>query len=156
MSRVRRGSIAERARAVVEPIIESLGYEVVDVVFVKEGPQRILRITIDHPDGIDLDACTRVSEAIDAPLDEADPIPGSYSLEVSSPGLDRPLYKPQHFERFAGREVEVRTYAPIDGRKNWRGILVGLQGDELALQVDGAEVRLPFDQVSRARLVPDI
>lgn len=151
-----RPSISDRAREVVEPVIEGLGYEVVDVQYVKEGAHWILRITIDHPDGIGLDDCSQVSTAIDAPLDEADPIPGPYSLEVSSPGLDRPLYKPEHFERFAGSEVNVRTYAPIDGRKNWRGILVGLQSNELVLMVDGTEVRLPFDKVSRTRLVPNI
>lgn len=149
-------TIVKEVQAIVEPIVENLGLELVEVQYAKEGPTWVLRLTIDGPNGIGHEECLAVSRAVSDPLDEADPIPGSYSLEVSSPGLDRPLVKPADFVRFAGREVRVNTYGPINGRKNWRGLLKGLEDDEVVLTVDGEEVRLPFDKVSRTRLVPDI
>lgn len=148
--------IVNEVQAIVEPIIDNLGLELVEVQYAKEGPNWVLRLTIDGPNGIGHDECLAVNRAVNQPLDEADPIPGAYSLEVSSPGLDRPLRKPADFVRFAGNEVRVSTYGPIDGRKNWRGMLQGLEDDEVVLTVDGEEVRLPFDKVSRTRLVPDI
>lgn len=153
---VGKRTIIKEVQAIVEPIIENLGLELVEVQYAKEGPTWVLRLTIDGPNGIGHEECLAVSQAVSDPLDEADPIPGSYTLEVSSPGLDRPLVKPADYERFAGREVRVSTYGPIDGRKNWRGLLKGLEDNEVVLTVDGEEVRLPFDKVSRTRLVPDI
>lgn len=150
------GHIVEAARAVVEPIIEELGLELVDVFYGNENGRWILRLFIDGPDGVDLDDCQRVSEAVDLPLDEADPIPGSYYLEVSSPGLDRPLVKPAHFERFAGYKVRIRTKEPIDGRRNWQGVLEGYEADHVLLTLDdGNKVSLPFAAIGRARLVPE-
>lgn len=148
--------VVESVREVVEPIIEELGLELVEVTYGNEQGRWILRLTIDGPDGIGHEECQRVSEAVDGPLDEADPVPGSYYLEVSSPGLDRPLVKPEHFVRFAGNKVRIRTQVPIDGRRNWTGQLKGLDGDKVLIAVDGGpETALPLDQIARARLVPD-
>lgn len=146
--------VAKRVRAVVEPIINDLGLELVLVEFFGARGRSVLRLTIDGPNGVGLDDCERVTRAVDAPLDEADPISGSYTLEVSSPGLDRPLVRRADYERFAGHEVRLQTYAPIDGRKNWTGTLVGLDGDDVLLKVDDTQARLPLAQVSKARLVP--
>lgn len=148
--------LAKRVRAIVEPIIVELGLELVLVEYVGAGARSVLRLTIDGPNGVGLEDCERVTHAVDAPLDEADPIPGSYSLEVSSPGLDRRLVRPTDYQRFAGQKVRLQTYAPIDGRKNWTGILGGLDGDDVLLNVDGADVRVPLAQVSKARLVPEL
>lgn len=151
-----QNQIAQTVQQLVEPIIENLGLELVDVFYGNEQGRWILRLTIDGPNGIGLEECQKVSEAVDGPLDEADPIPGSYHLEVSSPGLDRPLVKPADFVRFAGQRVRIRTHVAIDGRRNWQGRLDGLSGEDVLLTVDGDEqVKLPLETIARARLVPD-
>jgi len=152
-----QNSVVEAVRQLVEPIVEDLGLELVEVTYGNEQGRWILRLTIDGPEGIGHEECRRVSEAVDGPLDEADPVPGSYYLEVSSPGLDRPLVKPEHFVRFAGERVRIRTAVPIDGRRNWTGRLNGLDGDKVLLTVDGGqEAALPLEQMAGARLVPDL
>lgn len=151
-----QNSVVESVRQLVEPIIENLGLELVEVTYGNEQGRWILRLTIDGPEGIGHEECMRVSEAVDGPLDEADPVPGSYYLEVSSPGLDRPLVKPEHFVRFAGHKVRIRTKIPIDGRRNWTGELKGFEGDMVLLTIDGGqEAAFPLEQIARARLVPD-
>lgn len=150
----------QRIEAVVteiaEPIAVDQQLELVDVEYIKEQGGYVLRVYIDKPDGVSLDDCQRMSLALSDRLDEVDPIPGSYALEVSSPGITRPLKKPADFERYRGQQVQIKTYAPIDGRKNWRGILLGRIGDdEIELQVDGVDVRLPFEMIAQARLDPD-
>lgn len=129
------------------------GVEIVDVEYVKERGEYFLRVFIDKPGGVTLDDCQAFSEVLSDRLDEVDPIPHSYSLEVSSPGLERPLKKPEDYQRFAGRKIRLRTFAPVDGRKNWQGTLLGLEGDQVALEVDGKTVRLPFASVARAQLL---
>lgn len=128
--------------------------ELVDVTFRPEGGRRILRVTLDRPGGITLDDCQAVSNALSALLDEEDPIPYSYYLEVSSPGVDRPLVREEDYRRFAGQQVKVSTYAPIDGRKNWQGELIGLTDGQVRLMVDQQLVSIPYEMVARARLVP--
>lgn len=155
-TQVSRQQIVAAVWELVEPIVAGLGLELVDVSYGSEQGRWILRLTIDGPGGVTLDDCQRVSEAVDGPLDEADPIPGSYYLEVSSPGLDRPLVKPADYVRFAGRQVRVRTVEPIDGRRNWQGRLDGLHGEDVLLTLaDGRQVRLPLAAIGRARLVPE-
>jgi len=132
-----------------------LGLEVVDVSFVKEHGSYFLRVFIDKEGGVSLDDCQRLSELLSDRLDEIDPIPSSYNLEVSSPGLDRPLRKKSDYVRFAGRAVKLKTYAPIEGRKNWTGVLVGLDGENVRIDVDGREFALPLKMVARANLVPE-
>jgi len=129
--------------------------ELVDVEYVKEGPQRYLRVYIDKPGGVTLEDCTLFNQVLSAKLDEEDPIPGSYLLEVSSPGLNRPLKKDGDFQRFNGELIEVKTYAPIDGRKKWRGQLVGYRDGVIELTVDDRLVRIPRDKVAKAALSPE-
>lgn len=129
-------------------------YELVEVEFLREQGRRVLRVTIDKPGGIQLADCEKVNKALDGYLDEKDPIEGSYNLEVSSPGVERPLKKRADYERFAGREARVYTYAPIiRGSKKLEGVLRGLQGEELLLEVAGEEVAIPLDRISKAHLV---
>lgn len=148
-----RKEIEALVAEMAEEIAARQGVEVVDVEYVKERGEYFLRVFIDKPGGVGLDDCQSFSEVLSDRLDEVDPIPGRYSLEVSSPGLERPLKKREDYRRFAGRKVQLRTFAPIDGRKNWQGTLLGLEGEEIALEVDGKTVRLPLESVARARLL---
>ena len=153
--RVSRQQIETVVSQIAGEIAQTQGVEIVDVEYVKTGAGYYLRVFIDKPDGVGLDDCQRLSEVLSDRLDEVDPIPGPYSLEVSSPGLDRPLKKPADFDRFAGKRVQIKTYAPIDGRKNWQGTLLGRVDDGIEVEVDGARVALPIDAIAKARLVPE-
>ena len=153
--RMNRRQIEEVVTGMAAAIAEAQGVEIVDVEFVREHGRDILRVSIDKPGGVGLDDCQRLSEVLSDRLDEVDPIPGPYALEVSSPGVERPLRKRSDYQRFAGRKVQIRTFAPIDGRRNWQGTLVGCAGDEVELVVDDVHVRLPFQMIARARLVAD-
>jgi ribosome maturation factor RimP len=110
----------------------------------------------DSPQGITVDHCERESRAVSDVLDEQDPIPGEYTLEVSSPGLDRVLRKREHFARFAGEQVRVEMREPIAGRKRFMGRLIAVAEQEITLSVDGTKVGLPIDEIHKARLVPQM
>lgn len=143
--------------AVVEemsaPVVEALGLELVDVEFVKEGGNWILRVYIDSPGGITHNDCEAVSRRLDVLLDEKDPVPYSYLLEVSSPGIARPLKKKRDFERFDGHKVQVTTFAPIDGSKKFIGKLGGVEGDRVIVEQDGLKTAIPLGQVASAKLL---
>jgi len=126
--------------------------ELVDVEYTKEGPDWILRVFIDKDGGVGLDDCEKVSRRLSSRLDEVDPIPGSYSLEVSSPGLERPLTRDEHFTRFAGRLVHIKTYAPYQGKKEWEGKLLGLEDGAVVVEAGGQVNKIPRDQVAKANL----
>lgn len=148
--------VTEIVTGLAEPHAAALGLEVVDVQFVREGGQRVLRLLIDREGGIALDDCEALSTALGEELDRADLIPYSYCLEVSSPGIERPLKKEQDFRRFAGHTISCRLYSPMQGRRNFSGVLLGLEGQEILLKAgEDAVVRLPLDSVARARLVYD-
>lgn len=126
--------------------------ELVDVEYVKEGADWVLRVFIDKPGGVEIDDCEAVSRNLSDRLDEADPIPGTYLLEVSSPGLERPLKRPEDFERFAGQLVRITTFAPVDGQKEWQGTLIGLVDGKVQVQTKRGTVQIPQDQLASARL----
>ena len=113
----------EELGKLLEPTVERLGYELIDLELRLGGRQGMVRLFIDKPDGIDLDDCERVSRAVSALLDVEDPVPGNYNLEVSSPGLDRKLTKVEHFQRFVGETLKVELRFPIAGRRRFRGTL---------------------------------
>ncbi len=136
----------------VESIIKDSEIELVDVEYVKEQHGWVLRVFLDKPGGIDLQDCQSVSEVLSDILDQEDPIPGPYSLEVSSPGLERPLKKESDFERFSGRLVNIRTYSAVEGRKNFQGTLLGLAEGQVQVEVDGTVYAIPLDLISKARL----
>lgn len=140
---------------VAEALMKGLGLELVDVEYRREGGGWVLRVFIDKPGGVTLDDCQAASRALGEKLDELDPIPTSYSLEVSSPGIERPLKRPEDYERFAGRLVHVRTFAPYEGRRNWQGRLVGLAGGAVVLDTDAGQVAIPQDMVARAHLAAE-
>ncbi|WP_026974457.1 ribosome maturation factor RimP [Alicyclobacillus contaminans] len=150
----------ERVTDIVErlalPIVEAAGLELVDVEYKKEGANWYLRVFIDKPEGVDIDDCSRVSEQLSDKLDEVDPIPNSYFLEVSSPGAERPLKKPADFERAIGEYVHISLYEPEAGQKVFEGTLTAFDSEQLTLLVrrKGVEktVVIPLDKVAGARL----
>ena len=142
--------------ALLEPTVERLGYELSDLEVKLGRGSGVIRLFIDHPDGIGLDDCEKVSLAVSALLDVEDPVPGHYDLEVSSPGLDRKLTKHEHFHRFTGETVKVQTRLPIDGRKRYRGTLTAVEDDSIVVDVDGQAYTLPMAMIDTARLVPAV
>lgn len=147
---------ADELTRLLEPTIERLGYELADLEVRLGGRDGVLRVFIDHPDGIGLDDCEKVSLAVSALLDVEDPLPGHYNLEVSSPGLDRKLTKAKHFQRFKGETLKVSMRFPIDGRKRFRGTLVSSDDENIVMEVDGVSYSLPIATIDTARLVPEV
>lgn len=143
---------AATVAALLQPVFEDVELELVDVTFTKEGNGWYLRIFIDKPGGVDIEDCQNVSREIELILDETDPIPQSYILEVSSPGIERPLKKPADYDRFSGSLANITTYVPLEGKKNFRGRLIGLRGSDVVLAVNGSEIIIPFEQVAGAHL----
>ncbi len=141
-------------RELLQSSIEQLGYELADLEVRLGGRSGVVRVFIDHPDGIGLDDCEKVSRAISALLDVEDPLPGHYNLEVSSPGLDRKLTKIEHFQRFTGEVIKVQMRFPIQGRRRFRGRLVSSNDANIVVEVDGETHELPLATIETARLVP--
>ena len=139
----------------LEPTVEALGYELSDLELIFAGGSGVLRLFIDRPEGIRVEDCEAVSRQISGLLDVENPIQGDYDLEVSSPGMDRKLVKPAHFDRFAGQPVKGKFRAMIDGRRRFAGVLIGRDGDKARLQVDGTELTVPIDDIELIRLVPE-
>lgn len=144
--------IVEIVEKMLSPYILESGMELVDVEFVKEGGRWYLRIYIDKPGGVGVEDCRYISEKIDKLLDEKDPIPQSYTLEVSSPGIERPLKKLSDYSRFTGMPVTVSTFVPIEGKKSFTGRIAATHGDSIVFDIDGTELTIPFKQVASARL----
>ncbi|MBQ7161490.1 MAG: ribosome maturation factor RimP [Clostridia bacterium] len=146
---------AETVREALGDKIEALGYRLWDVEFVKEASEWYLRFTIDSDEGIDIEDCEKVHRFIDPLLDELDPIEQSYHLEVSSPGIEREIRTPEHFAACIGEKVEVRLFAPLDGRKSYTGILVSYENDEIKLDDSGREYVIPRGKASKIKTVFD-
>lgn len=145
----------EQLEELLSPVAESLGCELWGVEYQTHGRNALLRIYIDSENGISVEDCEKVSRQASAVLDVEDPISGKYTLEVSSPGLDRPLYKLDQYQRFVGAQIEVRLRMPLDGQRKWRGLLAGVEDDEVVLRVDGEnEYLLPIDSIERANVIP--
>ena len=145
----------KRLTDMLQPLVEDLGYEFVGLEYTGQSKNAVLRIYIDHKQGIDLDDCGRVSGEVAALLDVEDPISGQYNLEVSSPGLDRPLFTLEQCARFAGEQVQMTVFAPVEGRRKFKGRILSVTGDTLNIDQDGAEIALDFGNIAKARLVPD-
>lgn len=152
MAAVGKGQLVD----LLEPVVTAMGYELVELELVGSGGNRTLRLYIDAPNGVTLEDCEAVSHAVEERLDAEDPLPEGYSLEVSSPGLERPLRKSVDFERFAGERIKVKTYGPINGQRSFTGILVGLQDEQLVVEAPEGRTAIPLDQVAKAHLVADL
>jgi len=139
----------------IEPVVVALGYELVAVEYRRGTRSSLLRLYIDGPDGVGLEDCTRVSHQVSGVLDVEEPIAGPYTLEVSSPGLDRLLVKPEDFRRFAGQLVKVRLHALVEGRRKIVGMLKGIEQDHVLVAEEDREWRLALSDIDQARLVPN-
>ena len=146
---------SEKIQHIVEEVVTSMGYELVGVEHLMHDKSGLLRVYIDNNQGIMLEDCQAVSHQLSGVLDVEDPVPGNYNLEISSPGLDRPIFKPEDFERFAGKSVKVKLVRAQEGRKNFVGILKGLQENDVIIDMDGQEIRLSLDNIDQARLIPE-
>jgi ribosome maturation factor RimP len=146
---------SKRLNAMIQPLVEDLGYEFVGLEHSANPKNSVVVLYIDRPNGIRVEDCEAVSREVAALLDVEDPIPGHYTLEVSSPGLDRPLFTLDQFERFSGEEVQLTAFAPVDGRRKFKGRILGTGEGTVRLEQDGSEVSLEFGNIARARLVPD-
>jgi ribosome maturation factor RimP len=147
-----RAQIESVVEKLVRPYLEENGFELVDIEYVKEGGSRFLRVFADKEGGIDIDDCGRISEWLSAKLDEIDPIPEAYFLEVSSPGAERPLKKPEEMAKAVGRHVFVTTYEPIDGLKEFEGRLVSFEDETAVIEVGRKRHALPWAKIASARL----
>ena len=136
--------------SLLEPVVEGLGYEVVDIEYRPHPTNGLLRIYIDGPNGIQLEDCQKVSHQVSSVLDVEDPIPGQFNLEVSSPGMDRPLRKVADFERFTGEAVKIKLTVPtLEGQRNFTGTLKGIKDDEVILEMDGETHYLALDTIDK-------
>lgn len=139
----------------LEPVVAELGFVLWGVEFLAQGRSSTLRVYIDHADGVGVDDCAAVSRQASALLDVEDPISGEYVLEVSSPGMDRPLYTLEQFTAYVGSLVKLRLRMPIEGRRKFIGRLSAVNENEIALQVEETEYLLPLDAVDKANVVPE-
>lgn len=148
--------LREQLIELLEPVVRRLGFELWELEYAGRRNGGLLRLYIDSPQGIDVDACEQVSRAVSQMMDEADPIPTEYTLEVSSPGLDRVLRTQAHFARFVGERASVEMRLPVDGRKRFLGRIATVTSSDLQLEVDGETYRLPIEGIHKARLAPEL
>ena len=139
----------------IEPIVEGLGYECVGIEYNPHPLHGMLRIFIDAEGGILLEDCSKVSHQLSGVLDVEDPIQGNYQLEISSPGEDRPFFKLSQFQRFIGSTVTINLYKAIDNRRKITGIISGIEGDDVLITENAQILKIPFQAMSKARLVPE-
>jgi ribosome maturation factor RimP len=145
---------ATKLHPLLQPVVEGLGYELVGIQKSMGKHQSLLRVYIDTPGGVTVDDCERVSRQVSAVLDVEDVVPGQYVLEVSSPGLDRPLFTPEHYERFAGCDIKLTLEQLFDGRRRLQGQLLGFEGEDVVLTEEDKTYRIPYSVIGSARLVP--
>ncbi len=144
----------EQLQALLAPVIEALGYECWGLEFLSQGRHSLLRIYIDHANGILVEDCEQVSRQISGVLDVEDPISNEYTLEVSSPGMDRPLFTLEQFAKHAGELVKIKLRSPYEGRRNFQGPLRGVEEQDVVVLVDDHEYLLPIDLIDKANIVP--
>jgi len=149
-------SKTEQIQQLLEPTVEALGFELWGVEYVSQGRHSVLRLFIDSENGIGVEDCAAVSEQVSGVLDVEDPISGEYTLEVSSPGMDRLLFKLEQYRAYIGEELDLRLRSPFEGRRKFRGILKGIEGEDVVVQEDDHEYLLPHGAIEKARIRPRI
>jgi ribosome maturation factor RimP len=145
----------QKLNELLQPLVEDLGYEFVGLEYNSNPKHAVLRIYIDHENGVAIEGCETVSRETAALLDVKDPIRSHYNLEVSSPGLDRPLFTPAHYRQFAGCAAQINLFAPQDGRRKFSGPILGADEVSVRMEQDGSEVTLDFANIIKAKLIPD-
>lgn len=138
-----------------EPVVNGMGYELIEIEYQPNPKYGVLRLFIDKESGIQVEDCSAVSRQISAVIDVEDPVSGKFNLEISSPGMDRPLRRAEDFQQFSGEVVKIKTSMAFEGQRNFKGILKGLEEDLVIVECDDKEVRLPITAIDKARLVPD-
>ncbi|WP_041599259.1 ribosome maturation factor RimP [Hahella chejuensis] len=138
----------------LKPVVEGMGCDFWGMDYIAQGKRSLLRIYIDKESGVLVDDCEKVSRQISAILDVEDPIKGEYTLEVSSPGWDRPLFNVEQYKAYIGSIIEVRLQAPFNGRRKFKGLLAAVENDEIVLQVDAEEFIFPVETIDKANVVP--
>ncbi|MCC5866773.1 MAG: ribosome maturation factor RimP [Wenzhouxiangella sp.] len=150
-------SANDKLDALLAPVVEDLGYEFVGIEYSSNPKNRVLRIYIDEPErGIGVDDCEQVSREVSAVLDVEEPIPGQYTLEVSSPGIERPLFTAEQFRRFTGEQARVQMHTPVDSRRKFKGQIVAVDDQTVTLLVEDRQWELPIAGIMKARLAPDM
>ncbi|MDM3871294.1 ribosome maturation factor RimP [Porticoccus sp. W117] len=145
---------SEQLRQLFEPVVDALGCQLWGLELLPQGKHMLLRIYIDKADGVGVEDCERVSRQVSSLLDVEDPISGEYTLEVSSPGADRPLYTLAQCEQFIGESVSIKLRFPYEGRRNFKGLLKGVEDGDVVVEVDNHEYLFPFDGVEKANIIP--
>mgnify|MGYP002281190683 CR=1 FL=1 len=140
--------------ALIEPVVTAMGFELWGIDHLSQGKHSRLVIYIERESGVSVEDCADISRQVGAVLDVEDPIAGEYRLEVSSPGMARPLYSLDHFARFQGHQVALKLRMPFDGRRKFKGLLAGVEGDEVLLQFEGEEYCFPIESIDQATIVP--
>ena len=138
------------------PTVEAMGFGLWGIEYLSQGRYSVLRIYIERDSGITADDCAAVSTQVSAILDVEDPITGEYTLEVSSPGMDRRLFRLDQYPAYVGEMVDVHLRSPFDGRRKFKGILKGIEGEDIVVQIDGHEFLLPHDAIDKARVEPRV
>lgn len=150
-------SIKDDLVGLIRPAVESLGYEFVGLEYLSNPKNRLVRVYIDRdPEGIGVEDCAEVSHEVSALLDVEDPIAGDYSLEVSSPGIERPLFEPEHFRRFCGEVAQVHLFWPVANRRKIKGVIRDADAERVVLETDGQLYELAYEVIRRANLKPDL
>jgi len=144
----------EQLQAMLAPVVEALGYECWGIEFISQGRHSLLRVYIDHANGIQVDDCEKVSRQVSGVLDVEDPISSEYTLEVSSPGMDRPLFTLEQFAKHTGEQVKIKLRSPFEGRRNFQGLLKGVEEQDVIVQADEHEYLLPVDSIEKANIIP--
>lgn len=144
----------QQLQVMLAPAVTALGYEFWGLEYLTHARQSVLRVFIDGPNGITVEDCALVSRQLGALLDVEDPIAGDYTLEVSSPGMDRPLFTLDQFARYIGEQVRIRLRAPFEGRRNFAGRLVGVEAEDVVVVVEDHEYLLPIEMIDKAQIVP--
>ena len=146
-------TLESRLTDMLAPAVEAIGYELWGLEFVRAGKHSTLRLFIEHENGVTVDDCAEVSRQVSAVLDVEDPISSEYNLEVSSPGMERPLFKLSHYEMFVGSEIQVKTRMPQFGQRKFKGVLLGVDNGMITLQTTQHEIELMIDNIDKAHLV---
>ena len=141
-------------QALIEPVVQALDCELWGIEYFRAGQRSVLRVYIDKTDGIDIEDCQRISRQLGSVFDVEDPIGGEYTLEVSSPGLDRPLYTFAQYEKLAGEHIDLQLRFPFEGQRKFKGLLKGVEAEDVVLVVGEQEYLFPFESIEKAKIVP--
>lgn len=147
-------SLEERLTEMLAPSVEDLGYELVGIEYVRAGKHSTLRVYIDQEEGILVDDCAAVSRQVSAIMDVEDPITNEYTLEVSSPGMERPLFNAAQYAAFIGEEVKIQLRMPIQNRRRWKGVISSVDGEIISVAVENKEERFALSNIQKANIVP--